>query len=107
MTSIVHYKRTERFMLLYALYRKSNASLDFGYNLRDLATEEGLGYKVFKSAFDYLSSEKLIKPKSQSDSFEYFFFAGITDKGINAVEDVFREESKDTFYFPAYSEMML
>ena len=107
MTGIVHYKRTERFMLLYALYRKGNASMDFGYNLRDLASEEGLGYKVFKSAFDYLCGEGLVRPRAQSDSHDYFFYAGITDKGINAVEEVFRDESKDTYYFPAYRDMML
>ncbi|MEM1137928.1 MAG: hypothetical protein AAGI07_18985 [Bacteroidota bacterium] len=107
MTGIVHYKKTERFMLLYALYRKSNASTDYASNLRDLASEEGLGYKIFKSAFDHLCSEQLIRPKAQSDAREYFFYAGITEKGINAVEEVFRDENKDTKYFPPYREMMI
>jgi predicted transcriptional regulator len=107
MNSLVHFKKTERFLLLYALYKKSNANTDFTFNLRDLALEEGLGYKTFKSVFDYLCSEGLLRIRMQSDNREYFYHATITERGINAVEEVFQDETQPTDYFPAYREMMM
>jgi len=107
MTSIVNFKKTERFLLLYALYKKSNANCDYGYNLMELGLQEGLGHKTFKSAFDYLVAERLVKLRAQTDNRDYFYFASLTEKGINAVEEVFNDETQSTRYFPAYREMSM
>ena len=107
MTNLVQHKKTERFILLYALYRKANGNADFTYNLRDLASEEGLGYRSFKSAFDYLAQEEFLRLRTSSDSADYFFHASITEWGIRAVEKVFDNETQPTEYFPPYREMMM
>ncbi len=107
MTGIINLKKTERFLLLYALYKKSNASTDYSSNLLEMGMQEGLGYKTFKSAFDYLSAEQLIRLRSQSDNREYFYYASITEKGIKAIEEVFDDETRSTSYFPAYREMSM
>lgn len=107
MKSMIQHKKTERFMLLYSLYRKSNASSDFATNLRDMAANEGLGYRSFKSAFDYLSKEGLIKMRTNSDDPEHFYYASITEDGIDAIEEAFRDENVETAYFPPFREMMM
>jgi predicted transcriptional regulator len=107
MQSLIKQRKSERFMLLYALYRKSAASSDYATNLRDLANNDGMSYKSFKAAFDYLAKEGLVKMRTNSDDPEFFYHGCITDEGINAIEEAFRDESMETAYFPSFREMMM
>lgn len=107
MTNLIHHKKTERFILLYALYRKSEGNMGHPHNLRDVASEEGLGYRSFRSAFDFLCRERLIHLRAASESQDHFYFASLTEHGLKAVESVFDDESQKSDYFPPYREMMM
>ncbi len=110
MNNLMFDKRAERFYVLYALYKRVNGSTDFAINLRDAAYSEGVGYHAYRTAYNYLVSERLIEPRMKSDGTNeyetYNYYACITTKGINAAEESFREPEKDTQYFPAYRQMM-
>ncbi len=107
MQGLIKQRKSERFTLLYMLYRKSSASSDYATNLRDLANNEGMGYKSFKAAFDYLTKEGLVKMRTNSDDPEHFYYGCITDDGIHAIEETFRDENMETTYFPPFREMMM
>ena len=107
MKSMIQYKKTERFTMLYSLYRKSNASSDYATNMREIASNEGIGYRSFKAIFDYLGKENLMRMRSNSDQADQFYYASITEAGIFAIEEVFRDENMETPYFPPYREMMM
>ncbi|MEM6297700.1 MAG: hypothetical protein AAF740_03325 [Bacteroidota bacterium] len=101
-------KKTERFLMLYGMYRKASGNPYHMSNAREMATQEGMSYRSFKSAFDYLCREKLIRPETYSlDSSEYYYQACLTDEGIRAVEAVFEDENRSTKYFPPYRRMMV
>jgi hypothetical protein len=102
----VHHRKVERFMLLYSVYKKSMSSTDYVIDMKEVSYQEGIGYKPFKSAFDYLCNEGLLRPRVLNESNESFYYAAITNEGINAIEDVFREDIKESRYFPAYRKMM-
>ncbi len=102
----VHHRKVERFMLLYAIYKKSMSSTDYVVDMREIAHQEGIGYKPFKAAFDYLCTQQLLRPRVLNDNHDSFYYASITNEGINAIEDVFREENRESMYFPPYRKMM-
>lgn len=104
--SLVHQKQSERFNLLYSLYRRSNSNSDYVCNFRELAQEEGFNYKMFKSAFDYLCHHRLVGIRTRFDERDHNFYCYITEEGIRAIENVFRNENETTYYFPAYRQMM-
>lgn len=106
MKSLIQHRKTERFLLLYALYRKSSGTSHQSFNLREVAYSEGIGLKAFKACFDFLSQEQLIKPQMNSDSHD-FYHAKLSEAGIMVVEEVFRDEMQETPYFPSYREMMM
>jgi hypothetical protein len=109
MTNLIFDKQNERFILLFALYKKSNAQTEMSFNIRDLASQHGMGYHSFRSAYDYLIAEELIQPKyytGNSDTQDGYFHASITIKGINAIEEVFKNMHKESTYFPPYHKMV-
>ena len=76
------------------------------HNLRDLASQEGLGFRAFKSVYDYLSRENLIRIQSLGENPMDSYYASLTESGLFAIEEVFRDENLETAYFPSYREMM-
>lgn len=110
MTNLIFDKQTERFNLLFALYKKSNANAEMSFNMRELASQNGMGYHAFRSAYDYLVAEDLIQPRHYSGGSEgqdsYYYYSSITTKGMNAIEETFRNMHQDSTYFPAYHRMM-
>lgn len=106
--SLIHHKQRERFFLLYNLYRKSQGNSDTSMDMRRFSEEEGMNFKSFKSAYDYLWSEEMIRPRPtldhQQEGSQYH--AAMTTKGIKAVEDVFKFQTEETEYFPSYLSMM-
>ena len=107
MKALIHQRRTERFTLIYALYRKTNGMSKQAVNLRDLAHNEGLGMRSFKSCFDYLCEEGFVKMHTSSENPLESYYASLTEYGIAVVEEVFKDESLDTDYFPSFREMMM
>lgn len=107
MKNIILTRKLDRFSLLYALYRKSNGMSGRVFNLRELASFEEVGVRAFRSAFDFLASEKLIAPQFSAENPHENYYASLTDKGIFAVENVFQDESSETTYFPSYQQMMM
>ena len=110
MTHLIFDKQTERFNLLFAIYKRSNANPEMSFNMRDLASQHGLGYHAFRSAYEYLISEELMKPRyytgGSGDAQDSHFYASITTKGMNAIEEVFKNPHEDSTYFPAHNRMM-
>ncbi len=109
MTNLIFDKQTERFTMLFSLYKKSNAQTELSFNMRDLANQNGMGYHSFRSAYDYLVAEELIQPKyyaGSADTQDNYFYASLTVKGINSVEEVFRNTHSESAYFPPYHRMV-
>jgi hypothetical protein len=107
MKNLVQLRRTERFTLLYALYKKANGMNRQAFNLREIADHEGIGMRTFKACFDYLWQENFIKVHSSSESMSDMYYASLTEYGVQAIEEVFADEAKATAYFPSYREMMM
>lgn len=107
MKSLIQHRKTERFLLLYALYRKSNGTTQQSFNLREMAFSEGIGLRAFKACFDFLSQEQLIRPQMSGEQPFDFYRASISDAGLMVIEEVFRDEMQETPYFPSYREMMM
>ncbi|MGB0524933.1 MAG: hypothetical protein ACPGJS_18315 [Flammeovirgaceae bacterium] len=107
MKALITHRQTERFTLLYALYRKSDGMPRQASNLRAMAFNEGISIRSFKSCFDYLCQEELIKMHSNYEAPLESYFASLTELGITVIEEVFKDENHATEYFPAYREMMM
>jgi ssDNA-specific exonuclease RecJ len=94
--------KTERFYLLFALYIASEADYDHALNLNQLAENRGLKPNKFRKIWKYFMEENFITPKD--GGLEYL--ASITHRGVKAVEEVFLDQYKQTYYFPSFREMM-
>jgi predicted transcriptional regulator len=99
---IVEQNKTNRFILLFAIYIASSADYDYAVNVEMLAQNKGLSSRDLRKAYKYFCEEGFITPKDGGAE----FYASITHKGIIALEEVFLDEYKPTYYFPAYREMM-
>lgn len=100
---IVFEKQSHRFYMLFELYKRSKANIDYADDIQALAYNHGMSFKSFFPAWKYLQIEGLIKIKPGSRE---SYYASITHKGIKAIEQVFWDEHKRTEYFPPYWEMM-
>ena len=107
MKALIYQRKTERFTLLYALYRKTNGRSRQAINLMDLANHEGIGMNSFRSCFDYLSEEGLIRIHASFDNPFGSYYASLTEYGLAVVEEVFKDEADETDYFPSFREMMM
>jgi predicted transcriptional regulator len=102
MIRIVFEKQSHRFNMLFELYKRGNANIDYADDIQTLAYNHGLGFKSFFPAWKYLQLEGLIKIRPGREN----YYASMTHKGIKAIEEVFWDENKRTEYFPPYREMM-
>ncbi|MCC5945562.1 MAG: hypothetical protein JJT94_11560 [Bernardetiaceae bacterium] len=108
MIALIREKRTYRFRLLFALYKKADANMDAVYDMQELAMQAGMNHNQFLSAWKYLHMEELIqvRPYHEQSAQEGRYHARLMHKGIKAIEEVFLNENQYTYYFPAYREMM-
>lgn len=102
MIRFIFEKQTNRFFMLFELYKKSNTNIDYAEDLQMLAYNQGMGMKSFFPAWKYLQMEGLIKVRPGREN----YYASITHKGIKAIEEVFTDEGVHTYYFPPYREMI-
>ena len=107
MKALIHQRRTERFTLLYSLYRRTNGMSKHAVNLRDLAHNEGLGMRSFKSCFNYLCEEGCIRMHANSENPLDSYYASLTEHELGVVEEVFKDENIETDFFPSFREMMM
>ena len=107
MKTLIQQRQTERFTVLYALYRRSNGVSRHASNLRELAYNEGISIQAFKSCFDFLCREELIRMHGSFEQPMESYFASLTEYGLQAIEEVFKDENQATEYFPSYREMMM
>jgi predicted transcriptional regulator len=108
MVNFIRERRIHRFQLLIELYRQTGADPDQVVDLQEIASKQGMTPRYFKPAWKYLMMEELIQLRPYQDnsnvnSMSYWFT--ITHKGIRAVEEVFLDEYKHTYYFPSYREI--
>jgi predicted transcriptional regulator len=99
--NIVHQNKTNRFTMLFSLYITVEGHYEYVKDLRRLAEHNAINQRDFKSCFSYLSEEGLIEVRDG----DHEFFGCLTHKGIKAVEEVFLDVNKPTYYFPAYKDM--
>lgn len=110
MMNFVYENQTFRFQMLFELYKRSNADIDYVMDFQQLAGDLGIGMKAFQACFKYLYMQDLIKMRQQNggrDNGNNNYPASITHRGIRAVEEVFRDENRKTEFFPPYREMMM
>lgn len=108
MMNFIYENQANRFHILFEIYKRSNADIDYVMDLQELASNIGVGMRAFQSAFKYLYMQDLISMKhSNSYGNMNAYPTSITHKGIKAVEKVFRDETQSTDYFPAYREMQM
>lgn len=105
--NFIYENQTYRFQILFEIYKKSNADIDYVIELQELAGNLGIGMKAFQAAFKYLYMHDFISMKRQNQENSNYYPTSITHQGIKVVEEVFRNEQKRTEHFPAYREMML
>ena len=109
MVNFIRERRIYRFQLLIELYRQSNTDPDKAMNLYEIASKQGMSPRNFKPAWKYLMMEELIQAKPYQDSsnsnYDTSYWFSITHKGIRAIEEVFLDEYKHTYYFPSYREI--
>lgn len=97
-----------RFQILLELYQQSRADIDFVCDLQIISSHKGIGVKSFQSAYKYLYMQDLVNiHPSQTQNDVNNYFVSITHKGVKALEEVFRDITKPTEYFPPYREMMM
>lgn len=101
MIHLIFEKQRNRFLILFELYKQSDANIDVVTNIQALAQNQGMSFKSFTTAWKYLQMEDLIKIRPGNND----YLANITHKGIKAIEEVFQDELERTYYFPAYREM--
>lgn len=102
MIRVIFEKQSHRFFMLFELYKRSKANIDYAEDMQMLAFNQGQGMKSFYPAWKYLQVEQLIRVRPGREN----YYASITHKGIKAIEEVFRDENRYTEYFPSYREMM-
>lgn len=100
--NIVHDNKTERFMVLFALYIASNADCFHAMNVERLGESRGVSGASFRKVFHYLAEEGFLERKDGGTD----FLAVITHKGVKVVEEVFLDQYEQTYYFPPYRDMM-
>jgi predicted transcriptional regulator len=100
--NIVNDQKTSRFLVLFSLYIASNADYEHAINLETLAQNRGLDAADLRKVFRYLVEERFIEPRDEGGT---EFHAVLTHKGVKVVEEVFLDNQKSTYYFPAYKEM--
>lgn len=103
MLQIVFERQWHRFQILFEIYKRSNADIDTAYDLRELSLNHGMKFLDFLPAWKYLQMEDLIRVRFRQSSNKYY--ACMTHQGLKAIEEVFFNENKPTYYFPAYREM--
>lgn len=99
--NVINDNKTMRFTLLFSLYITVNGRYEMTRDISMLADHNGIGNRDFKSIFRYLAEEELIESRKGDNE----YYAGLTHKGLKAVEEVFHDTHKKTYYFPSYSEM--
>lgn len=97
---IILHNQIQRFELLAALYIRTQSGSETLCDLGRVAMEKGMTQHEFTRAFEYLLNEKLISNPVNGS------FSKITHLGIRAIEDVFRDTSKPSLYFPPYTKMV-
>ena len=93
--------KINRFQVLLNLYVAVNGYYDIVKNLKMIAEHQAITGNDFKSAFKYLAEEELIELREGDGE----YFASLSHKGLKAVEEVFLDPNKETYYFPSYREM--
>ena len=94
--------KTQRFYLLFALYIASEADYDYAMNLESLAKNRGLSITQFKKIYRYFLEENFVEKRDGGGEYN----TCITHNGIKAVEEVFLDQYRQTYYFPSFREMM-
>jgi len=100
--NITNQIKSERFYVLFALYIAAEADYDYAMNLQALAENRGINPGRFKKIYRYFLEEKFIEPRNGGGDYH----AAITHEGIKAVEEVFLDQYRQTYYFPSFREMM-
>ena len=99
--NVIHDNKTMRFTLLFSLYITVNGRYEMAKDISVLADHNGISSRDFQSIFRYLQEEELIEPRKGENEYH----AGLTHKGLKAVEEVFFDVNQKTYYFPSYAEM--
>ncbi|MEM1137929.1 MAG: hypothetical protein AAGI07_18990 [Bacteroidota bacterium] len=94
--------KTQRFYLLFALYIASEADYDYTMNLESLGKSRGISGPHFKKVYKYFLEENFIEKKDGGGEYQI----GITHNGIKAIEEVFLDQYRHTYYFPSFRDMM-
>jgi predicted transcriptional regulator len=97
---LVIHNQTQRFVLLAALYIKTQAKTVMVGDLGQIAMEKGFTKQEFDKIVDYLVKEGLISELVDGT------YTRITHLGIKAVEGVFKDVNAPTTYFPSYTRLL-
>lgn len=93
--------KAKRFQLLFAIYIASDADYEYSLNVMQIGEQRGFSDRETQKIFKYLLEEKFIELRDGGGEYQ----AAITHKGVKAVEEVFIDQQKSTYYFPAYREI--
>lgn len=107
MLQLVFERQWYRFRILFELYKRSNANIDFSCDLHEMAMNQGIKFFDFIPAWKYLQMEELIRMRygQSNNGMNGKYTACLTHKGLKAIEEVFHNEIEPTYYFPAFREM--
>ncbi len=100
LTELVLHNQAQRFELLAVLYMKTQSGSVPLWDMSQVAMEKGINKYDFNRAFEYLLQEGLVNNPIEG------YFTKITHLGVKAIEDVFKEVTKPSQHFPAYTKMI-
>jgi len=97
MSQSIKQKKQQRYRMLEALYRWSDANTAKWVDMRQLCQKEGLSFDG--AAYDYLMAEGLIAQHGAG------YACRIQHKGIKAMEEAWERPREATDYFPAVNDI--
>lgn len=99
MKTEIELRQTNRFIILYHLYKEVKGRLDIQEDILGIAAKHDIKNGNYKEAYQYLADEGYIKLGEKSHH------AALTHEGKKAVEHIVTNPEKRTENFPPFNEM--
>lgn len=98
MRTDIEQRQTNRFIVLYEVYKESKADTNISVRTTDLAAAKGVKNGIFKEALVYLIDEGFLTSVINSQG-------KITHGGVKIVEYIITHPDESTDLFPSFKDM--
>jgi len=98
MKTEIEQRQTNRFIVLYEVYKDSKASTTTTVKIAELASEKGIKNGLYKEAIRYLKDAGLISKEGENTG-------SITHEGVKIIEFIITHPEDGTDLFPSFKDM--